>query len=66
VIACNSEKKPEETATSKETTPTKRLPIRTLPVFFFFRNGRSQKSEIILNLWKDWDNGNLTPSKDDR
>jgi hypothetical protein len=63
VVACNSDQKTENAATT-ETATEKPNYAYTAGYSSSFEMGKSKYSEAVLKLWKDWDNGDLSPSKD--
>jgi hypothetical protein len=63
LIACNSDKK-TETAGTTETPAEKMNYAYTAEYSSSFEMGKPKYSEIVLKLWKDYDNGDLSVSKD--
>lgn len=65
LIACNTAEKtpPEETKAATETKSAINTAGYTPTYSASFEMGDNKHAEVILALWKDWDNGNLEPSK---
>jgi hypothetical protein len=63
LVACNSDKKTETTAVT-ETPAEKPNYAYKAEYSSSFEMGNPKYSEAVLRLWKDWDNGDLSPSKD--
>lgn len=66
IIACNNAKNPPEE--TKAVNSTKAIGISNTsgytPTYSSsFEMGDVKNAETVLALWKDWDNGNLEPSK---
>ena len=63
LYACNSDKKSETTeVTSNDSTKMDYAYKATYSSDF--EMGNPKYAEAVLKLWKDWDNGDLSPSKD--
>lgn len=65
LFACNNAEKtsPEETKAVTETKPVINTAGFSPTYSASFEMGDNKHAETILALWKDWDNGNLDPSK---
>lgn len=63
MAACNSDKK-TETAAITETPAEKPNYAYTAEYSSSFEMGKPKYSEAVLKLWKDYDNGDLSTSKD--
>jgi hypothetical protein len=63
LVACNSDKK-TETAAATETPAEKPNYAYTPEYSSSFEMGKPKYSETVLKLWKDYDNGNFSSSKD--
>jgi hypothetical protein len=63
LVACNSDKK-TETAAATETPVEKPNYAYTPEYSSSFEMGKPKYSETVLKLWKDYDNGNFSSSKD--
>lgn len=67
IVACNNAEK-TPTGETKEATSTKAVGISNTsgytPTYSSsFEMGDAKNAEAVLALWKDWDNGDLQPSK---
>ena len=67
LIACNSstEKKEDAMGTMSTDSTKKEDVVYAYPILYSnYEMGDSKNAQTILNLWKDWDNGDLSKSKD--
>jgi hypothetical protein len=66
LIACNSSKTADEaTAKVSDSTVTEKPNYPYTPTYSAsFEMGDTKQALAVMNLWKDWDNGDLSRSKD--
>lgn len=62
LFSCNSETETSTTATASSSDSTVNYAYKA-DYSSSFEMGNPKHSETILKLWKDWDNGDLGPSK---
>lgn len=64
VLSCNSESKTDEPATKDTTAVSSVSYPYTATYSSSFEMGDPKNSEALLKLWKAWDNGDLSTTKD--